>query len=115
MSNNKDLTVKSNLKWSDGTIFERSKRKVNEIIKKENKIENKNEMTQNFIPEPQFIFKNTNERDINNDKLASRYMVSQVNSNPFLANNNYINDIEIQENFLKPKNSDNINNEYFIS
>ena len=115
MSNTKDLTLKNNLKWNNGTIFEKSKRTLIETIKKENKNENNNEIIENSIPNPQFFFKNTNERDINNDKLASRYMVSQVNFNPFLANNNYINDIEIQENFLKPKNSDNVSNQYFIS
>ena len=32
-------------------------------------------------------------------------MVSQTNSNPFMANNDYLKDLEVQDNFLKPQNT----------
>jgi hypothetical protein len=42
-------------------------------------------------------------RDEANNKLNMRYMVQQVSQNPFLQGTNYIDDIEIQEKFLRPK------------
>ncbi len=72
-------------KWTNGTVMEKSLRtsKVNEQT---------------------FLFKN-NKRDKFNDSLMSRHMVKQTNSNPFLANRNYLEDLKIQDDFLKPKNS----------
>ena len=34
-----------------------------------------------------------------------RQQVKQRTFNPYLCNNNYLSDLHIQENFLKPKNS----------
>lgn len=42
-------------------------------------------------------------RDEANNKLNMRYMVQQVSQNPFLQGTNYVDDIEIQEKFLRPK------------
>lgn len=42
-------------------------------------------------------------RDEANNKLNMRYMVQQVSQNPFLQGTNYIDDIETQERFLRPK------------
>lgn len=44
-------------------------------------------------------------RDEVNNKLNLRYMVQQVSQNPFLQGTNYVDDIEIQEKFLRPKQS----------
>jgi hypothetical protein len=52
-----------------------------------------------------YILKPTNERDMHNEKLISRYMVAQTNINPFMANNDYIKDLATQDEFLIPKNS----------
>ena len=56
----------------------------------------------------------SNKRQNMNDKLNSRYMVQQTNQNPFLSSTNYVEDLDIQENFLRPKSShlDNQDNKY---
>jgi|TARA_Y100000589_G_C26714461_1_gene451150 hypothetical protein len=51
-----------------------------------------------------------NNKDINNKEICSkrlmdRQQVKQRTFNPYLCNNNYLSDLHIQENFLKPKNS----------
>ena len=51
------------------------------------------------------FFKKLSDRDMNNEKLMSRYMVAQTNCNPFMANNDYLKDLEVQDNFLTPQNS----------
>ena len=48
---------------------------------------------------------NNCERDKLNGKLNDRYLVQQINQNPFLLNNNYIDDLNVQEKFLRPKSS----------
>jgi hypothetical protein len=47
----------------------------------------------------------SNKREIANEKMNERHMISQISQNPFLAKNTYLEDLDIQENFLKPKNS----------
>jgi len=47
----------------------------------------------------------SNKREIANEKINERHMISQIGQNPFLARNRYLEDLDIQEAFLKPKNS----------
>ena len=47
----------------------------------------------------------SNKRQNMNDKLSNRYMVQQTSQNPFLVGNNYIQDLDVQESFLRPKSS----------
>jgi len=47
----------------------------------------------------------SNKRQNMNDKLSNRYMVQQTNQNPFLIGSNYVQDLDVQENFLRPKSS----------
>lgn len=42
-------------------------------------------------------------KDEANNKLNMRYMVQQVSQNPFLQGTNYIDDLENQERYLRPK------------
>tara|TARA_Y100001970_G_C14249687_1_gene870860 strand:- start:4417 stop:4719 length:303 start_codon:yes stop_codon:yes gene_type:complete len=54
--------------------------------------------------------KELNNKEINNkeicaQRLMERQQVKQRTFNPYLCNNNYLSDLHIQENFLKPKNS----------
>ena len=46
-----------------------------------------------------------------NDKLNDRYMVKQLGQNPFLSGSTYLDDLQIQEQFLRPKSSHSENNE----
>ena len=50
----------------------------------------------------------SNRRDSLNCKLSDRYLIQQVNQNPFMAQGNYMDDLYIQEQFLRPKTANNI-------
>ena len=51
------------------------------------------------------INQESNRRESLNGKLSNRRMIQQVGQNPFLMGNNYLSDIDIQEQFLRPKSS----------
>tara|TARA_Y100000389_G_C17456128_1_gene518290 strand:- start:1528 stop:1839 length:312 start_codon:yes stop_codon:yes gene_type:complete len=61
----------------------------------------------NFRAEVNFEkqIENHSERENLNGKLNDRYLIQQINQNPFLKNNSYIDDLKIQEEFLRPKSS----------
>jgi hypothetical protein len=89
------------LKWSNGESYEKSPRQKNVNLE-----DIKSEMT------PETIMTH-NKREIANHKIIERGMYSQTSQNPFLTNHKYLDDINIQETFLRPKNSnfeeDNLN------
>lgn len=108
--------------WSDGSVCERSKR----IIEPKNdstkvdviKNDIKNDIIKNDIKQPFFSnrlidqFEPLHSRDTNNQKreevymqIASREMFNKINQNPFLLGNNYADDINIQEQFLRATTS----------
>ena len=47
----------------------------------------------------------SNKREEANSKINERYLIGQANQNPFMLSNNYVNDIEVQMNFLTPQRS----------
>ena len=47
----------------------------------------------------------SNKREDVNTKISDRQMLGQVSHNPFLTSTDYVNDLEVQENYLKPQNS----------
>ena len=51
---------------------------------------------------PAFLYNDFNKRESSYNKIADRDMFMQVGGNPFLQNNNYVNDILTQDRFLKP-------------
>lgn len=53
----------------------------------------------------------SNKREIANEKINERHMISQIGQNPFLSRNRYLDDLDIQEAYLKPKNSNFGDNE----
>ena len=61
----------------------------------------------NFKAEVNFEkqIENHSERENLNGKLNDRYLIQQINQNPFFKNNSYIDDLKIQEEFLRPKSS----------
>ena len=50
-------------------------------------------------------FKVSNKREELGDKLANREMVQQIGFNPFLNQTNYVDDISIRDQYLKPVNT----------
>jgi hypothetical protein len=50
-------------------------------------------------------FKSSNKREELGDKLANRAMIQQIGFNPFLGETNYIDDISVRDQYLKPMNT----------
>ena len=48
-------------------------------------------------------FRQVNKREDTDKKLAERQMFANVSMNPFLTENNYANDIAVQNDFLQPQ------------
>tara|TARA_Y100001968_G_scaffold119953_1_gene109260 strand:+ start:526 stop:834 length:309 start_codon:yes stop_codon:yes gene_type:complete len=50
-----------------------------------------------------------NNKEISSKRLSERLQIKQRVFNPYLRNSDYLSDLTVQENFLKPKNSNYIN------
>ena len=50
-------------------------------------------------------FKVSSKREEIDTKMADRDMIQQIGNNPFLIETNYVNDISIRDQFLKPINT----------
>jgi hypothetical protein len=99
--------------WSDGSVCERSKRII-EPKPKPNSDNNNANNVETHVKQPFFSnrlidqFEPLHSRDTNNQKreevymqIASREMFNKINQNPFLLGNNYVDDINVQEQFLR--------------
>ena len=109
------------IKWSNGSLFERSKRPERPERNKENTendIDNyanndvineclNNELMINVINQPIFSRSepSLNNREINFNKIHDRELYAQKGLNPFLENNNYLTDIDNSNKFLTYKNT----------
>jgi len=107
------------LKWTDGLPYERSRR-----MKHQQEMENQeyskevessaytsslhhDENTWDILNQSLAGsgFKVSNKREELGNKLADREMVQQIGFNPFLGQTNYVEDISIRDQFLKPINT----------
>ena len=82
-------------KWTLGEPCIRSSRQKPSAVVPEPKLS----LSEDTTPAP------SNKREIANEKINQRHLISQIGQNPFLMQNKYLDDLEIQETFLKPKNS----------
>jgi hypothetical protein len=107
-------------KWSSGEKMEKSPRIMKEVFSQKQEYSNENlennrecmAYQQSLLSEndiwsldgPQFIneMKPLNKREDNYNKMSEREMFGQINQNPFLVRNNYIDDLMVQDKFLKP-------------
>ena len=107
-------------KWTKGESYERSRRIFKETDEIENEKFNKeieksayttslnhDENTWDILNQGLSGngFKNSNKREDLDFKMADRELVQQIGNNPFLSETNYINDIGIRDQFLKPVNT----------
>ena len=105
--NNEESKEYNIWKWKvDDEKVNKTKRKtkikqISERIK-ENQMENLSYMTK----------KDKNGKEICSKRISERIMIKQRTCNPFLSNTNYLSDLSVQEEFLKPKNSNFENLEY---
>jgi hypothetical protein len=76
------------------------------IILKAPKKELKEVVDPNIFYDNNGIFRmSSSKREEVNLKMHDRELISQCSQNPYLVQNNYIEDLEMQQNFLIPKNS----------
>ena len=85
-------------KWNNGS------NNIKSPIKKPN-----NQITNDQSPENEIII-DFNKREQISENLNIRQPVAQMNTNPYLSNQNYITHVENRDNFLKPINTSRIKN-----
>ena len=124
-------------KWSNGIPYIKSKRpNKNDIIEEDNKeyLQDENEIFSKEVEKSAYStslnhdentwdilnqtcsgtgFKVSNKREELDTKIADRHLVQQRGFNPFLGENNYVDDVTIRDKFLKPMNTtlDRVSNE----
>jgi hypothetical protein len=121
-------------KWTKGETYERSRRvmiflknnetnnenqyidntlNLNKTLESNKTLEdlalscslNHDENTWEILNQSFYGFRQENKRADTDKRLAEREMITQVNMNPYLTNNNYVNDIETHNNFMKPQST----------
>ena len=103
------------LKWSLGEKYEQSTKADREkyLANDANDNSNSNNNSSDYNQMKSLLFEDgtescmrvSNKREDANTKLNERSMIESINQNPFLPRNNYINDLQVQDEFLKPRNS----------
>ena len=115
-------------KWTKGEPYERSRRRYNndqnneeELLTESNQISkeleisayssslNYDENTWDILNQEAASngFKLSNKREDLDLKIADRQLVQQRGFNPFLSENNYVDDVATRDNYLKPQNTTN--------
>jgi hypothetical protein len=108
-------------KWSDGEKMEKSPRIAKQYLSQQQTqqpnqfVESSQEdmaYQQSLLSEndtwsldgPQFIndIKPLNKREDTYNRMSEREIFGQINQNPFLVTNKYIDDLMVQDKFLKP-------------
>jgi hypothetical protein len=112
-------------KWTKGEPYERSRRIQNNDKNQEKEIEPEQKFSKeieqdaytsslNYDENTWDIlnhslsgvgFKSSNKREELDFKIADRELVQQRGFNPFMDENNYVNDVTIRDQFLKPMNT----------
>jgi hypothetical protein len=107
-------------KWTKGEPYERSKRIFKETEQIDNEKFNKeieksaystslnhDEYTWDILNQNSSGngFKVSNKREDLDLKIADRELIQQIGGNPFLSETNYVDDIAVRDNFLKPVNT----------
>ncbi len=83
-------------KWSNGGILKQSLRETN----KNAQIQENSQPKQEKIED-----RRKNDRELNSERLSQRHMIIQTSINPFLSDHNYLDDLQVQAEFLRPKDS----------
>ena len=101
--------------WRQGEKCVRSRKDENPALSQEpgraldqaldTKLNTEINMKEDFAPNIGEFGIASNKREDVNTKISDRQMLGQVSHNPFLTSTDYVNDLEVQENYLKPQNS----------
>ena len=82
--------------WGNGGIMKKSLRETNKKAK----------IQENTFPLGEKIEeRRQNDRELNSERLSQRHMIIQTSINPFLSDHNYLDDLQVQDTFLRPKDS----------
>tara|TARA_B100001094_G_C17490721_1_gene466372 strand:+ start:53 stop:361 length:309 start_codon:yes stop_codon:yes gene_type:complete len=94
------------LRWTNNEPYEKTPRRTIQRAKTE---EEEINIEQQIVNESESIQKedmlSSNKKESTLDKMGQREWISQSNRNPFMSKNNYVDDLQVQEDFLKPQNS----------
>lgn len=106
------------LAWSDGSkpiksykndkinFDEPITKRIQDPTKHEEDLTNHREKNNNNNIMEQSIFREPNShREDANDKISEREMVGQICQNPFFSKTSYVEDLDVQQNFLMPRSS----------
>lgn len=97
------------LRWSKGEKYEQSlksdKEKYTANVEENVAAEYNKMKCLLFDDGSESCMRVSNKREDANTKLSERCMIENISQNPFLSRNNYLNDLQVQDEFLKPKNS----------
>ena len=101
--------------WRQGEKCVRSRKDENPALNQapdraldqalDTKLNTEIKIKEDFAPNIGELGAASNRREDVNSKLSERQMIGQVSHNPFLTSTDYVNDLEVQENYLKPQNS----------
>jgi hypothetical protein len=69
-----------------------------------------NNVMEMILQEGHDFIKSESKRENHFDKINERELVAQTNMNPFMTSN-YLEDLQVQEDFLTPQNSNSMKNE----
>jgi hypothetical protein len=99
-NNNNNNNIKESKKEEEANAIEEEQNRIKKL-KEEKPIVDPNTFYDN-----NGVFRmSSSKREEANMKMNDRELISQRNQNPYLVQNNYIEDLETQQSFLIPKNS----------
>ena len=81
-------------KWGKGDLMKKSYRKE----------DNQKEDKPNIISD-RMDMRDKNTREINSERMCEREMLIQTSINPFLFSNDYLDDLKVQDKYLRPLDS----------
>jgi|TARA_B110000495_G_C22984062_1_gene578819 hypothetical protein len=83
-------------KWGKGELMKKSYRKKEDKCQKEDK--------PNIISD-RIDIRDKNTREINSERMGERELLIQTSINPFMYSNNYLDDLKVQDEHLRPLDS----------
>ena len=121
------MEVYKHWKWSNGTKLKKTLKKENNEENQKNTLTEKKELTREeefnmkinaqnidkkeldkinkFVEFEQIHIEPNNRRTETSERMSSRHMIIQKPINPFLKDSDYLNDLNIQDTMLRPKDS----------
>ena len=102
INNNNNMENYRYVKWNNGgNVMKKSPRQIIDMREKNMELE--------IVNKCDGIIEAENKREICSKRLFERHHVIQSNKNPFLSNNNYLEDINNEMTYLRPIDSNHQN------